>query len=72
MAQMSLLLKVVGLSGIATVAASTHKPAVSAPTPRVQAPPLAPAAATVGWLRTFGSYNVRQGTLNLFQDPNGC
>jgi hypothetical protein len=71
--QIPLFLKVAGLSGIAAVAASTvTKAPAPPPATHVQRPSRASAAANVSWLRTFGSYNVRQGTFNLFPDPNGC
>jgi hypothetical protein len=76
--QLSLLLTVACMTGTVAVAASSSSkrpvptpPATSARAASPKAPSVQ-AAADITWLGRFGSYNVRQGSLNLLQNPNGC
>jgi hypothetical protein len=76
--QLSMLLTVACMTGTVAVAASSSskRPVPTPPATRAQLaspkPPLVQAAADITWLGGFGSYNVRQGSLNLFQNPTGC
>jgi hypothetical protein len=75
--QLSLLLTVACVSGTVAVAASSSSKR-PVPTPPATSAQLASPealhvqAADIAWLSRFGSYNVSQGSLNLFQNPNGC
>jgi hypothetical protein len=76
--QRSLLLTLACLTGTVALAAaaSSKRPVPTPPStrPGLASPETLPAQAApdITWLRRFGSYNARQGSLNLFQNPNGC
>jgi hypothetical protein len=76
--QLSLLLTVACMAGTVAVAVNGSSkrsvPTLPASSPQLTSPKasLVRSAADIAWLGRFGSYNTRQGSLNLFQNPTGC
>ncbi len=76
MTHLPLLVAIAGVAGMVAVAAPSpaHHSTPSSPVTSAAAA----ASRTDGspadkaWLQNFGRYNLRKGTINLFQKPDGC
>ncbi len=79
MTRLHILLTAACVTGAAAALAPTSPERASPKLPAAGVAPVTTTAAAangqldqVAWLARYGSYNVRQGSWNLFPNPNGC